>query len=214
MGIQVQDARSGDILAAERVDAAGQDKLFAGVDELTGRIKARFGAASADAARDRELKDITTASPEAYRRYVEAIALHNDLNEEAARPLLQKAIELDPSFAMAIAKLAMVEGNLENLRESYELTTRALALKERLTERERLYIEGAHYSRHPSTLLEAADAYREAATKYDDMSAHSNLASIVLRELERFEEALEHAQAVRRVGLADAFTAQARRART
>jgi serine/threonine protein kinase len=74
--------------------AAGQEKLFAGVDELTGRIKIRLGAATADASRDRELKDVSTASPEAYRRYVEAIGLHNDLREAEARPLLQQAIAL------------------------------------------------------------------------------------------------------------------------
>ena len=43
VSIKLQDARTGDILAAERVDAAGDEKLFAGVDELTGRIKGRFG---------------------------------------------------------------------------------------------------------------------------------------------------------------------------
>ena len=114
VSIKLQDARTGDILAAEKVDAEGQEKLFAGVDELTGRIKIRLGAATADATRDRELKDISTASPEAYRRYVEAIGLHNDLRETEARPLFQQAIALDPNFAMAIAKLAMVESNLDN----------------------------------------------------------------------------------------------------
>jgi eukaryotic-like serine/threonine-protein kinase len=209
VSIKLQDAKTGDILAAEKVDAAGQEKLFAGVDELTGRIKVRLGTATAEAARDRELKDISTASPEAYRRYVEAILLHNDLREDEARPLLQQAITLDPNFAMAIAKLAMVESNLDRQRESYELTARALALKDRLTERERLYIEGAHYSRHPSTLREAAEAYRLLAERYDDLSGHSNLASVVLPPLERYEESLEHAQAVRRLGSADAFAAQA-----
>ena len=208
VSIKLQDAKTGDILAAERVDAEGQEKLFAGVDELTGRIKVRLGAPTADAARDRELKDISTASPEAYRRYVEAIILHNDLREDEARPLFQQAIALDPNFAMAIAKLAMVENNLQHLRESYELTARALSLRDRLTERERLYVEGAHYSRHPSTLREAAEACRLLAERYDEMSAHSNLASVILPQLERYGEALEHAQAVRRLGSADAFAAQ------
>src|SRR5262245_18270224 len=84
VSIKVQDATSGDILAAEKVDAAGVERLFAGVDELTGRIKARFGASSAESASDRELKDITTASPEAYRHYAEAMALHNQYKEEEA----------------------------------------------------------------------------------------------------------------------------------
>ena len=70
-------------------------------------------------------------------------------------------------------------------------------------------MEGARYSRHPSTFREAVEAYRLLAERYDDMSAHSNLASVVFPQLERYEEALEHAQAVRRLGSADAFSSQA-----
>jgi tetratricopeptide (TPR) repeat protein len=110
---------------------------------------------------------------------------------------------------MAIAKLAMVEGNLDNGRESYKLTARALSLKDRLTERERLYVEGAHYSRHPRTFREVVEAYRLLAERYHDESAHNNLATTVFPPLERYEEALVHAQALRRLGSIDAFSAQA-----
>ena len=209
VAIKLQDAKSGDILAAERVDAAGQENLFAGVDELTGRIKARFGATSQGSALDRELKDVTTASPEAYRHYVEAIALHNDYKEEEARPLLQKAIAQDPGFAMAIAKLAMVENNLGHIKERNELSARALALRDRLTERERLYIEGAHYSTHPRTLLKSAQAYEEAATKYDDASSIHNLANNVYPPLERFSEAVPWAEINLRRRDYDSFAIQA-----
>ncbi|HET7293559.1 MAG TPA: protein kinase [Vicinamibacteria bacterium] len=195
VSIKLQDAKSGDILAAEKVDAAGQDKLFEGVDELTGRIKSRFGSTTTtDSARDRELKDITTSVPEAYRQYAEAIALHNQFKEEEARPLFEKAIALDPTFAMAIAKLAVVQGNLGLVKERKELVERALSLKDRLSERERLYVEGYAYNSHPRTLQKAAEAYEAAATKYDDASSIHNLANTVYPPLERFKEAVPWAE--------------------
>jgi serine/threonine protein kinase/tetratricopeptide (TPR) repeat protein len=209
VAIKLQDAKSGDILGAERVDAAGQDKLFAGVDELTGRIKARFGKPSADFGRDRELTEITTASPEAYRYYVEAIALHNAQKGHEARPLLQKAIALDPSFAMAISKLGMVESNLGHQKESRELTARAVALKDRLTERERLYIEGNSYCDHPRNFARAALAYEAAARKYDDFSSIHNLANIVYPALERFDEAVSLAETNFKRRDRDAFAIEA-----
>ena len=205
VAIKLQDAKSGDILAAEKVDAAGQEKLFAGVDELTGRIKSHFGSTATESARDRELKDITTAVPEAYRHYAEAIALHNEFKEEEARPFLEKAVALDPSFAMAIAKLAIVEGNLGRFKERSELMQRALALKDRLTERERLYVEGSHYFNHPRTMLKAAEAFEAAATKYDDVSAIHNLANTVYPSLERFKEAVPWAELNLRRREYDAF---------
>lgn len=164
-----------------------------------------MGTTTADSARDRELKDITTAVPEAYRHYAEGIALHNDFKEEEARPLFEKAVALDPSFAMAIAKLAVVQGNLGRLNERMELMQRALALRDRLTERERLYVEGSHYSNHPKTMLKAAEAFEAAATKYDDVSAIHNLANIVYPPLERFKEAVPWAELNLRRREYDAF---------
>jgi tetratricopeptide (TPR) repeat protein/predicted Ser/Thr protein kinase len=209
VSIKLQDAKSGDILAAERVDAAGQEKLFAGVDELTGRIKARFAAPTTASFLDRELADVTTASPEAYRHYVEALLLHNEWKEEEARPLLQKAVVLDPAFAMAIAKLAMVEGNLGHSKERDELTKRALDLKDHLTERERLYVEGNYFTNHPRDFDKAARAYEAAATKYDDVSSIHNLANVVYPQLERFAEAVPWAEINLRRRDFDAFAIEA-----
>ena len=51
---------------------------------------------------------MTTSSIEAYRYYAEGINLHERGREQEAVPLLEKAIKVDPSFAMAYAKLAVV----------------------------------------------------------------------------------------------------------
>lgn len=209
VSIKLQDAKTGDILAAEKVDASDQDKLLAAVDDLTRNIKVHFDLPKAEAARDRELKDITTASAEAYKAYVEGVTLHNEAREAEAIGPLERALALDPTFGMALAKLSMVQNNLQHLKERNELARKALALRDRLTERERLYVEGAYYTNHPSTMLKAVEAYRLAAERYDDDAAHSNLADVVLPNLERFAEALPHAEALRREGLDDSFTISA-----
>ena len=150
---------------------------------------------------------MTTSSPEAYKLYVEAMAFHNDLREEEARPLLQKAVALDPGFAMAVARLAMVEGNLQHDRESLALLERALALKERLTERERLYVEGAYYALRAATLDRPPSPTgswpRGTRTCRPSTTWPSSSGG-----LELFDEALKHAQALQRVGAIDAFDAQ------
>ena len=94
---------------------------------------------------DRGLTEVTTSSIEAYRYYAEGMNYHErGLSSEAA-PLLEKAIEIDPDFAMAYAKLAVVNNNLALFDKRDEYAKRALERTERLTSRERYYIEGFYY---------------------------------------------------------------------
>ena len=69
-------------------------------------------------------------------------------------------------------------------------------------------MEGAYYSRNAATLDRAATAYRRLAERYEEWSALNNLASVVLPDLEFFDEALKHARAMQRLGSTDAFAAQ------
>ena len=95
---------------------------------------------------DRGLTEVTTSSIEAYRYYAEGMNYHErGLSSEAA-PLLEKATEIDPDFAMALAKLAVVNSNLGLFDKRDEYAKRALERTDRLTSRERYYIEGFYYS--------------------------------------------------------------------
>ena len=127
INIKLQEATTGRILTSERVEAMGESNLFPTVDDLTRRVKAILDIprrrsdqgllvspasnTTARSAFDRDLIDVTTTSIEAYRYYAEGINLHERGREEDAIPLLEKAVEIDPSFAMALGKLAVVQGN-------------------------------------------------------------------------------------------------------
>jgi tetratricopeptide (TPR) repeat protein/TolB-like protein/predicted Ser/Thr protein kinase len=213
---KLQEAQTSRIMTAERVDGTGQASLFAMVDELTQRIKARIRPEVAEvrgpllrtpgddrqAPLDRGLKDITSASIEAYRYYAEAVELHQRYKEREAVPLLQKALEVDPDFAMAQARLAIIYGNLNRPRESDEAARRALEHADRLTERERLYIEGVYYSRssRPEMVERAMAAYKKAVELYPDYeSARQNLALLAVN-LGRDDEAIAELEELRRRG--------------
>jgi tetratricopeptide (TPR) repeat protein len=133
------------------MEAAGESNLFATVDDLTRRIKVRFDVARPDVAAklvpsvrlspatdsatllDRDLKDVTTSSIEAYRLYAEAIELHERFREREAIPLLERAVESDPDFALALAKLSMIHSNLGHLVLAQEYGKRAVDHAERLS---------------------------------------------------------------------------------
>jgi len=207
ISVKLQEAKSGEILAAERVEASGEADLFPRVDDLTRRLKTRFETTKTAAVwADRDLKDVTTASPEAYRYYVEGINLHEEGKEKEAIPLLEKAVALDPDFAMALAKLSVVYGNVGLFKQADECGKRALAHVERLTARERYYVEGVHYSRKRETWSRSLQAYRKAVELFPDHASARNNIAVVAMDLERFDEAIEQYEELKRQGMTFPWT--------
>jgi tetratricopeptide (TPR) repeat protein len=223
-------------VSSERVEAAGEANLFPSVDDLTKRIRAKFTLPSADPTKplfkspttittttgtsiDRDLKEVTTSSIEAYRYYAEGINLHERAREQQAVPLLEKAIQIDPSFALALIKLAVAHSNLghSNLREEY--AARAFQHVDRVTTRERYYIEGYYYSGKGETLSKAIDAYKKELELYPDHASSRNNLAVLYSDLERYDDAIPHYEELRRrsmpfpgtyTALARAYTATGR----
>ena len=193
INLRVQEARSGRILATEKVEGVGESSLFPMVDDLTRRIKTRFELpATADAELDRDLKDVTTSSVEAYRYYAEGIQLFERMNQEEAIPHFEKAIAVDPGFAMALAKLAAIHANLGHTKESLEYRKRAFEHVDRLTARERYYVEGHYYWTQYETYRRSMEAFKKAVEIYPDHgSARHNLA-FQYQQQEQYDQAIEH----------------------
>ena len=198
---RLEDADSGRVLLSAKAEGTGQESLFRLVDEISGRIKSNFSVPALEGELDRDLRDVTTASVEAYRSYAEGIRLHERFREEEAVPHFQRAVELDPGFAMALAKLGVVLNNLGRQQEADEYAEAALEHVDRLSERERHYIEGWYYSRDPETIPRALEAYRRAVELYPDHgSARHNLGNLLLG-LEDYDAAIEQLEELRRRGM-------------
>ena len=217
INLKLQDAASGRLVTSERVEAAGESNLFPTVDDLTKRIKAKFGAAAdptkslikspsaiattASGTIDRDLKDVTTSSIEAYRYYADGINMHERGRELPAVAPLGKAVAIDPNFALALVKLAVIHSNLghSNLRREY--AERALQHVDRLTPRERYYIEGYYYSDRVDTWGKAIEAYSKGLALFPDaVSSHNNL-GLLLGQSERYDDAIREYEEARRRGI-------------
>lgn len=215
---RLQDARTGRVVTAERVDAPGEGNLFAIVDELTRRFKARLAGAAAvarkglferpettpaaEAGLDRGLTAITTSSIEAYRYYADGLHFHERGLSAQAAPLLEKAIAIDPNFAMAYAKLAVVHSNLRSGKID-EYAKRALQLTDRLSARERYYIEGFYYSLRSDTVQRSIEAYQQGLKLHPEHQASRHNLALRFLELGRFAEAIEHYEELRRRGVSN-----------
>jgi tetratricopeptide (TPR) repeat protein len=91
--------------------------------------------------------EVTTNSIEAYSHFLKGNEAYYKLYNEDARKLLEKAVVLDPTFAMAYYYLAFSYGSLGNIKARNEALEKALSFSKKATEKERLYIE-AGYARY------------------------------------------------------------------
>ena len=117
---------------------------------------------------DRDLSSVTTDSVEAYRYYVEGLQFHEDGIAAEAAKYFERAIAVDSDFAMALAKLSVSYGNMGDSDRSNKYIQEAYRHIERLSERERYYIEGLYYTRNGEDPEQAIAAYRKAISSYQE----------------------------------------------
>src|SRR5262249_40928559 len=130
---------------------------------------------------DRDLRDVTTSSIEAYRYYAEGISLHERGREEQAVTPLAKPFDIDPGFSLALMRLAVSHSTraLSHLRR--QCAERALQHVDRLAPRERFYIEGYSYSDRSETKGKAIEAYKKGLAVYPvSASVRNNLGFLYL----------------------------------
>ncbi len=200
----LQDPRTGEVIASERVEGDPDAGLFVLVDDLTGRLRKRLETPSFvkfAEKKEKKLQEVTTASLEAYKAYAEGSTLHERMQEREARAYFEKAVEADPGFAMALAKLSVVNANLGDADKAREYAAKAVAKAESLPPGERYYIEGRHYSLDPRSTEKAVAAYQKAVDSAPDHTAARNNLAQALIGLRRYPEALVHLEELRRRGM-------------
>jgi tetratricopeptide (TPR) repeat protein/predicted Ser/Thr protein kinase len=204
-----------------RVESVGEAGLLSAFDELSKKIKATFAASAARGAPTgliappgtpppsqffRDLKEVTTASTDAYRYYMEGIDLKRRGQQAEAVPLFEKAIAIDKDFALAIAKLAVAHSNLGHAAESDAYAKRAMALVERLSPRERFYIEGFYYSQKDETIQKAIDTYTSWLARYPNDEVAKHYLAWLNWRIERFDQAIRLGEELRQRGVGEILT--------
>src|SRR3990172_11343205 len=138
MGIDVQseDVRSGRIPSAESVRGPDVSPL---VDELTERIRTSLNLGDRPAGRS--IAEVTTPSLDAYQSYSQGLEAIRNLRFVDARNLFQRAVDLDPSFAMAYFELSRILPNVGENALAEEYRKKVQENLDRLPERDRLRVE-------------------------------------------------------------------------
>jgi len=137
---------SGKLLTAEKANAASQDSILSALDLATDHMRRRLGEPE-DSLKKFNVPAVqaTTASLAALKAFNYGDEMRFKSDPNAAIASFKLAIDLDPQFALAYARLGTIYHNTEQFALSRECYQRAFELRSsRASDRERLYIV-AHY---------------------------------------------------------------------
>ncbi len=193
--LQAITCPGGATLAREQTQADDKEHVLKAVGTAATAMRAKLGESRSSIQKlNRPLEQATTDSLEALQNYTEGMVVLTQGRFLAARPLFERAIALDPNFAMAYYYVAIAFNNAGDTARQVEYDRKAFALIDRVSEYERVSIAGGYYG-SIGELDKSMDAYRLGTANYPRVwGFHNNLSESYIN-LGEFEEGLKEGQA-------------------
>ncbi len=199
------NAQSGDSLAREQVEVPSKEQVLKAIDGAASSLRAKLGESLGSVQQfAKPLEQATTSSLEALQAFSLGQSQHMTLNDDLAIPHLKRAIELDPNFATAYATLGVCYGNTGASTQNREALSKAFDLRDRASEREKLYIS-AHYYESTGEIHKAIDTYEQWKQAYPrDNVPYDNLA-LAYAAMGQHDESLANALQALQIDAKDSF---------
>src|SRR5690349_21313565 len=182
VAIDAINCATGDALAREQVTADSKEAVLPAVGKAASNLRGKLGESLSSVQKfNTPVTEATTSSLEALKAYAAADEMRNGGGEAESIPLFQHALDLDPNFAMAHARLAAVYNNVGEEDKSLEEAQKAFGLRERVSDRERFYIVDHYYTatgdieKDKENLQLAAKAYPNDSTAFGNLALQYNL---------------------------------------
>jgi hypothetical protein len=207
LGVNAVNCQTGDTLAEEQVRAGGKEQVLAAMDKAAAKLREKLGESLSTVQKfDTPIEQATTPSLAALQAYSLGWKTQTGKGDDAAAaPLYQRAIRLDPNFAMAYASLGTSYYNLGETSAAAENIRKAYELRDRVSEREKFYIE-SHYNQFVTDDLEKArQVYELWALTYPRELVPPNNLTYICGALGQYDKALVEAREAFRLNEASGY---------
>src|ERR1700730_7171893 len=176
VGLEAVNCGSGDFLAKEQATASSKEDVVKALGSVASSIRTKLGESLASVQKFDVPIEATTPSLEALKTFSMGVMNQSEKGDAEAIPFFQRAIEIDPNFAMAYARLAVSYGNLGQPGLAGENLKKAYALRDRVSEREKFHITADYYAFATGELEKEAQTYGLWMQSYPrDVIPHINL---------------------------------------
>jgi eukaryotic-like serine/threonine-protein kinase len=159
VGLEAVGCGNGDSLAKEQGEASSKEDAVKALSKLAASLRAKLGESLASVQKFDVPIEATTPSLEALKTFSMGVTTQQQKGDADAVPFLRRALELDPNFAMAYARLAVAYGNLGQPSLAEENLKKAYALRDRVSEREKFHITADYYAFATGELEKEAQTY-------------------------------------------------------
>jgi len=196
ISLEAVNCASGDSLAREQVEAAKKEDVLKALGGAVSSMRGKLGESLSMLQKfDKPIDQATTSSLEALKSYTVGDELRTHGKPFEAIPFYTRALELDPNFAMAYARMGVTYGNMGEADRAKENIAKAYELRDRVSEREKLYITSHYYSRVKQDVfknIETLELYKRTYPR--DFTPRNNLA-VAYDNIGEFEKQAEEARA-------------------
>src|SRR5713226_8645375 len=195
VGVDAINCQTGDTLAREQIEVDKKEQVLGAVGNAASKLRGKLGESLASVQKfDAPIEEATTSSLEALKAFTLGEAERDKGSEYTAIPFFKHALELDPNFALAYARLGQAYTNTGQSALAIESTKQAFERRERASELEKLYISTHYYDNVTGELDKSIEAYQLWKRTYPrDFIPTNNLAANYGR-IGKFDQALQEAQ--------------------
>ena len=204
IGLKAINCRTGDSLGNEQAEAASREQVLSALGNAATQLRGKLGESLTSLQKyDTPVEQATTPSLEALQAYSLGLKMQNTQGDAAAVPFFKRAIDLDPNFAMAYARLGVAYFNLNQPTLAAENTAKAYELRDHTSAKEKLYITCHYHDLVTGDVDQTIAAYRLLRQTYPhEESSYTNLNSAYTYS-GRYEQALVEAQSALQVDPSD-----------
>jgi serine/threonine protein kinase/tetratricopeptide (TPR) repeat protein len=198
IGLKAVNCNTGDVLAEAQEQAAGKEAVLKALDKAAVSLRSKLGESLSSVQKyATPVEEATTPSLEALKAYSLGVKTAYAKGGTAALPFLKRAVDLDPNFAIAYAWMSSLYWTRNEVGRGAENARKAYDLREKVSERERFWIEGNYYLNATGELEKAAQTYELWQQTYPrDGLPYTALGCVSLflgnweKALEQFREAM------------------------
>ena len=207
VGVDAVNCKTGDSLAREQVQVEKKEQVLGAVGKVASSLRGKLGESLASLQKfDAPVEEATTSSLEALKSFSLGETERDKGSEYGAIPFYKRALELDPNFAVAYARLGQSYYNIGETAPGIENTKKAFERRDRCSEVEKLYIATHYYnivSGETDKELEALELWQRT---YPRDSIPANNLAVGYAGIGRWEKSLEKAQETIRLDPNSAFS--------
>lgn len=199
ISLETLDCQNGASVARAQGEATSEQAVLPALGKAISTLRERLGEPASSIKKfDAPMEQATTPSLAALKAFSIGEEKRAQGDQVGAVSFYLSAIDLDPNFALAYGTLGTIYRNLGELDRAVQFQSKAFALRNRVSEPERLYITAHYYQDVTGEVDKAIVTYEVWAQTYpQDWSPHNNLAVMNLELGHAEKAAVEGREAVR-----------------